>query len=298
MAVTLRPAPEHSNGTPFAPPPAPPARVSRRRLPVTPLAALTAASTALVGAALIYMMAAIFGEMIPPMLGAAVLSLIAAAVVLSGKRWAPALGSVIAVLLSALLIVPAAAEISHSLTTPGDPIFGVLTVLFPCLFIAFVAGIASTVQNYRWSSAAARYGEELSQPAPGAPRWLAPALIALGGLIVGANVAAARPQQGAAASVSPDLLSTLPSVNIKGFEFQDKEVRVKAGSLVALRLNNADQAPHSFDVDQLGVHAPIVVGQGGVALFQPSKPGTYTFYCAPHYDKASGEGMKGTLIVE
>jgi plastocyanin len=252
----------------------------------------------MVGAALIYMMAAIFGEMIPPMLVAAVLSLIVTAVVLTGKRWAPALGSVIAVLLTAALIVPAAEEIGHSLTTPGDPIFGVLTVLFPCLFIAFVAGIASTVQNYRWSSAAAGYGGQSSRPVPGAPRWLAPALIALGGLIVGANVVAARPQQGAAASVSPDLLSTLPSVDVKGFEFQQKEVRVKAGELVALRLNNADAAPHSFDVDQLGVHAPIVVGQGGVALFQPSKPGTYTFYCAPHYDKASGEGMKGTLIVE
>jgi plastocyanin len=73
---------------------------------------------------------------------------------------------------------------------------------------------------------------------------------------------------------------------------------VRAGELVALRLENADQAPHSFDVDELGVHAPIPVGQSGVAIFRPSAPGTYTFYCAPHFDKASGQGMKGTLIVQ
>ena len=34
-----------------------------------------------------------------------------------------------------------------------------------------------------------------------------------------------------------------------------------------------------------------------LALFTPTKPGTYTFYCSLHYDKATGEGMQGTLIV-
>ncbi|HWQ13566.1 MAG TPA: plastocyanin/azurin family copper-binding protein [Roseiflexaceae bacterium] len=39
-------------------------------------------------------------------------------------------------------------------------------------------------------------------------------------------------------------------------------------------------------------------GQDSLALFVAGQPGTYTFYCAPHYDKATGEGMHGTLIVE
>jgi hypothetical protein len=55
---------------------------------------------------------------------------------------------------------------------------------------------------------------------------------------------------------------------------------------------------HSFDVDEFGVHAPIPSGQSSPALFKPEAPGTYTFYCAPHYDKATGRGMKGMLIVE
>jgi plastocyanin len=39
-------------------------------------------------------------------------------------------------------------------------------------------------------------------------------------------------------------------------------------------------------------------GQSSLALFRPTAPGTYTFYCMPHFDKTTGEGMRGTLIVE
>ena len=39
-------------------------------------------------------------------------------------------------------------------------------------------------------------------------------------------------------------------------------------------------------------------GADSLALFEAAKPGTYSFYCAPHYDKATGKGMQGTLIVE
>ncbi len=39
-------------------------------------------------------------------------------------------------------------------------------------------------------------------------------------------------------------------------------------------------------------------GKQGVALFKPTTPGTYTFYCSPHSDKTTGEGMVGKLIVE
>jgi plastocyanin len=35
-----------------------------------------------------------------------------------------------------------------------------------------------------------------------------------------------------------------------------------------------------------------------LALFTADTPGVYTFYCSPHYNKATGQGMHGTLIVE
>ena len=73
---------------------------------------------------------------------------------------------------------------------------------------------------------------------------------------------------------------------------------MKAGETVALRLENGDSEGHSFDIDQFGVHAAISPGAASLALFKPTQPGTYTFYCAPHYDKATGQGMQGTLIVE
>jgi len=38
--------------------------------------------------------------------------------------------------------------------------------------------------------------------------------------------------------------------------------------------------------------------QTAIAIFEAGAPGTYTIYCAPHYDKKTGKGMKSTLIVE
>ena len=64
-----------------------------------------------------------------------------------------------------------------------------------------------------------------------------------------------------------------------------------------MRFDNQDRAAHQFDVDEFNVHAPIPGGKTSLALCKPTKPGTYTFYCSLHYDKATGEGMQGTLIV-
>jgi Cupredoxin-like domain len=55
-------------------------------------------------------------------------------------------------------------------------------------------------------------------------------------------------------------------------------------------------APHSFDIDELNVHVPMASGKSSLALFKPTKPGTYTFYCSvPGHREL---GMQGTLIVE
>jgi hypothetical protein len=43
---------------------------------------------------------------------------------------------------------------------------------------------------------------------------------------------------------------------------------------------------------------PIPPSGTGVAIFKPTQAGTYTFYCQPHYDKATGQGMHGTLVVD
>jgi plastocyanin len=104
--------------------------------------------------------------------------------------------------------------------------------------------------------------------------------------------------RGASAGVSPEVLATLPSLTGRNYMFSQREIRVKAGETVALRLENADPEAHVFEIDELSVHAPMLAGQTGVALFRPLRSGAYTFYCTPHFNKATGEGMKGTLIVE
>ncbi len=42
------------------------------------------------------------------------------------------------------------------------------------------------------------------------------------------------------------------------------------------------------------------VGESTLALFKPTQPGTYTFFCGVpgHANKADGTGMVGKLIVE
>ena len=75
-------------------------------------------------------------------------------------------------------------------------------------------------------------------------------------------------------------------------------IEVNEGETVALRLENPDPVSHAFAIDEFGVKAVMPAGSESLALFEPTTPGTYTFYCPPHYDQASGNGMHGTLIVE
>ncbi len=117
-------------------------------------------------------------------------------------------------------------------------------------------------------------------------------------VIGSALLVAAIPTTGTAAGIDPATLNGLPIVSTKNFEFEQKEIRAKVDETVALKLTNSDAEGHFLDIDELNVHPPLPAGKESLALFKPTQPGTYTFYCMPHYDKASGEGMKGTLIVE
>jgi plastocyanin len=252
-----------------------------------PLAALgKLAAGALVGLGLVFGYAqTVFGGFDPMLTGVAVAMLIVAGVVATGWRWAPALGAVLALAIGGMLLVPAAGEIAFSLSHPTDGLFILMVLLLPLLALAIIAGVSATVQNYR--SVERR-----------TPRGLPTALTALAGLIVGAVLVGLIAKPIDAVGVTPEVLAGLPGVTLEAFD--KGEVRVKAGEMVALRLENVDGASHSFDVDELNVHALMPGGKSSLALFKPAAPGTYTFYCGipGHYDKASGEGMHGTLIVE
>ncbi|HEX6386536.1 MAG TPA: cupredoxin domain-containing protein [Anaerolineae bacterium] len=92
------------------------------------------------------------------------------------------------------------------------------------------------------------------------------------------------------------MLAELPAITTAGFSFDQPEIRVRAGETVALRLDNAHSVPHSFDIDELGVHVEMPAGQSSLALFKAPPPGTYTYYC--QIPRHREHGMEGTLIVE
>jgi plastocyanin len=255
----------------------------RSRQPLAALGKLTIAVLVGIALAVIYVLAAVFGQIDPMGLTFSGLPLIAAGVMLVGWRWTPALGALAGLVLLAM-IGPMAV---FALADPGSGMFAPILIVLVLSAVAVVLGISATVQNYR--------------RAPGdrhAPRWLAAALTGVAGLMVGAILIGMVPRADVTNGVSPEVLGQLPALTAKNFEFGQAELRVKAGETVALRLENGDPEIHFFDVDELNVHAPIPAGKQGLALFKPTTPGTYTFYCMPHYSKESGEGMKGTLIVE
>jgi cytochrome c oxidase subunit II len=255
----------------------------RTRRPLAALGKLTLAALVGMALAVVFIMVAMGGSVDMIGLAFSTLPLIFAGLMLTGWRWTPALGT----LIGGLLLVMVAPMISFILADPGGPMFAPLLLILALASVAVAAGIGATVQNYRRPAAERR-----------APRWLAALLVGLAGLLVGAISVGTIPRASATTGVSPEVLAQLPSLSAKNYEFNQKEIRVKAGQTVALRLENGDAETHYFDIDELNVHAPIPAGQNGLALFKPTKPGRYTFYCKPHSDKATGQGMVGTLIIE
>lgn len=259
-----------------------PAQTDRR-----PLGLRALAVAALVGIALIYIFvqAVLLGKVEMPLPIFVLVSLLLAALVagrpVGGWRWTPILATLWSLILGAGSLGRMLLHLAH----PEDTLtFAAQLVLLATLATGIVAGIGATVQNYRLPAAERRM-----------PRWVRWGAVAVASLIVGGVAVAAIPQT-SGAQVDPATLAQLPGVPLSAFE--NGEIRVRAGQLTALRLENPSAAGHSFDVDELGLHIAMPAGENSVALFTAPAPGTYTFYCAPHYDKASGQGMRGTLIVE
>ena len=207
--------------------------------------------------------------------------LIVAGIIAIGWRWAPVLGVLVSGLLGALLVL-ISGELAGNI---GGPIFNAFALLAPLAAVGLASGIAATVQNYRRPLGQRRM-----------PRALPYALVALAAFAAGLIAVAAVPRPGVRMGISPQAMASLPAVTVEKFE--GGEMRVKAGEVVMVRLENPDMVAHSFDVDALNVHAPMTANADSLAVFSAPEPGRYTFYCMPHYDKASGQGMHGTLIVE
>jgi plastocyanin len=253
---------------------------------------LTGLSTLVVGAligialALVYLQAVLIKQITMPLPIFSVISLALAALVagrpIGGWRWTPLLAAVWGLVLFLGKLDLILYELAHPENTHQ---FAWQLVMLSLLLVAVVAGIGAALQNYRRPAAERRL-----------PGWAPWGFTTLAALLVGAVAVAAIPRAGSGVQVSPAALALLPAVTLAAF--QGGEIRVKAGELTALRLQNPDGAGHSFDVDELDVHVAMPSNEESLALFRADTSGTYTFYCRPHYDKATGKGMHGTLIVE
>ncbi len=201
----------------------------------------------------------------------------------TGWRWATVLVAVLTTLLTIVLALFAA----PSLIRPHEPEFLLVLPLLVFILVAAAASWGASIQKLR-------KGEQR------APGWLNYALVGIGGLLIGALAVGLIPPQGSVAGISSEALVDLPEVAAREFSFDQGTIRVKVGETVALRLDNHDSSAHTFDIDELDVHAPMPAKETSLAFFKPTKPGTYTFYCAipGHANLEDGTGMVGTLIVE
>jgi heme/copper-type cytochrome/quinol oxidase subunit 2 len=254
--------------------------IARTRAPLPALTKLSIAALVGVAVSFVYLQVMLLQRIEMPLPVFSVLALVLAGIVGTGWRWAPLLCAG----WSGFMIAGNGSHMVYDLSHPEDTrLFGFVVVLAAILVVGIVAGLSAAVQNYH------------QRDARRAPSWLRAALIALAALVVGLISTAAIPRA-AGAGVSPEVLSTLPPVTLDAYN--GGEIRVKVGQLTALRLENPDRVGHSFDVDELNMHIAMPSGDDSLALFTTMQPGRYLFYCAPHYDKVSGSGMHGTLIVE
>jgi uncharacterized cupredoxin-like copper-binding protein len=274
--------------TPPAVTPTTPRPVGQKRL--TPLSQWTVGTLLAVVVLLIDLQVFIVGQSFQPLALVFMLPPVVVAVLLltTRWRWAPLL----AVLYWPLLLALNARHIPYDLAHPEffHP-FAFTVLVLVLAAVGMVSGVGATIENYR-----APTDTGIDSGRRRLPTWFQPVLWSLAGLCVGALLVGALPRVTAGATVSAQTLALLPTLSAAHIQFAPTELRVKAGEIVALRLENRDTTPHSFNIDEFGVHISMPPGESSLALFKASTPGTYTFYCDVPGHRAAG--MVGTLIVE
>lgn len=87
--------------------------------------------------------------------------------------------------------------------------------------------------------------------------------------------------------------------------FDQKEIRIKVGQSVTVRLTSVDNSAHTdgggkhqWAVDELGVDLIAQPLSSNYVTFTPDKAGTYTFYCDICCGGKANPTMNGQLIVE
>lgn len=87
--------------------------------------------------------------------------------------------------------------------------------------------------------------------------------------------------------------------------FDKKDIRLKVGEEVTIRLESLDNqyhtdggGQHQWAVDELGLNIIAQPLSTNYVTFKPEVPGTYTFYCDICCGGRANPTMQGTLVVE
>ena len=87
--------------------------------------------------------------------------------------------------------------------------------------------------------------------------------------------------------------------------FDQKEIHVKAGQPVTIRLTSLDNSHHTdgggkhqWAVDELGVEVIAQPESSNTVTFTPDTAGTYTFYCDICCGGRANPTMNGQIVVE
>jgi hypothetical protein len=209
----------------------------------------------------------------------------------TGVRWAPVLGSVVAMAVMVFLLrAPLGASALQHPTADVER-FSELVIVFALAVIALVAGGAAANQNYR--SAERR-----------APRWLGSLLAGTSGLAAGmivvALLIAASPQSGATSSTT----GGMPTVHMAGSAFLTNVVIVPKGEKLLLVdddsvehiIQNGSRTQRGTPQSQAEPGAPVVRSldlKGGSVTIGPfTTAGNFHLYCTIH------QGMDLTVLVQ
>jgi cytochrome c oxidase subunit II len=85
-------------------------------------------------------------------------------------------------------------------------------------------------------------------------------------------------------------------VSAKRFEFTPKEIHLRAGEPLTIRLVSTDRA-HGLMVKELGIDLDAEEGRPDSVTIAPARAGTYAAIC-DHYCGSGHGGMRMTFIVE
>ncbi len=120
--------------------------------------------------------------------------------------------------------------------------------------------------------------------------WSSIALVALA--VIGVTLRTRAEGEGGASAGAPRVIA----ITAKRFEFTPKEITLKKGETVTLRLNSAD-VTHGFFQRELGIDLEIEPGKTADVTITPKVAGSYTTIC-DHFCGSGHGNMKMTIVVQ